>query len=645
MKISVIVYDHGYREKFHFLPCITNQTLPKDEYEVIWVEYYGKVREEVTQYETQYENFKVIILNRKDLWHEGIQINEAVRQALGEVLFIIDGDVLVRPTFLESIWKEHQKESRLALYMKRYNEPVPPTGQPSGIFDWDELEKICVYDNPRNYGACLTIHRDWFWYVGGMDESPVFASYGNLAIDMQTRLENAGMKTRFHEDEIMLHPWHPGSGHGHNAKQEKVVQRRKRLGIYGTDDRRLVRIRYIGYVGEGSVGDDVVYAAFQEYIENNLRIPAKLFIRKPYLSKMRFLEERNYDFHIVGGGTCLSPMGREWVDKKAAKLADWNFPFCLYSVSGVNEQSRGEYAKTKKSLKMLDSIARKSLFSSVRDSEAYSLLKKGNAKNLSLDGDATFYFVKNLYRYREKPSPEPRKIGLVLADVRPQWLGVYEFDKAQVIEEIKAFCVELLAEGYRVEPLLFNTSDKELYAEFAKSIGISFEGQEYPDLSFLADAICSCRALVGMRLHSSIFACACGTPFVSIIYKKPIKTLLDDWDYKYQVDVREISKASLRNQINSVLSSEAEIRKRSHEISDNCYRGQERALEIIATKIRNCNLISSISKIEDMKYQLKLFPLLYEDLELRLKSRLKSFPLLYKGLRGFRKLLRNLAVW
>jgi len=37
MKISVIMYDGGYRERFHIIDCLNNQTIDKDMYEILWV--------------------------------------------------------------------------------------------------------------------------------------------------------------------------------------------------------------------------------------------------------------------------------------------------------------------------------------------------------------------------------------------------------------------------------------------------------------------------------------------------------------------------------------------------------------------------------------------------------------------------------
>ena len=41
-ELSIILLDWSCRESFHTLECLSKQNIPRESYEVIWVEYYGR---------------------------------------------------------------------------------------------------------------------------------------------------------------------------------------------------------------------------------------------------------------------------------------------------------------------------------------------------------------------------------------------------------------------------------------------------------------------------------------------------------------------------------------------------------------------------------------------------------------------------
>src|SRR4051812_20961585 len=41
-KVSVVLIDWGVRESFHSLEYLNKQTAPRDDFELIWVEFYGR---------------------------------------------------------------------------------------------------------------------------------------------------------------------------------------------------------------------------------------------------------------------------------------------------------------------------------------------------------------------------------------------------------------------------------------------------------------------------------------------------------------------------------------------------------------------------------------------------------------------------
>lgn len=63
-KISVILADAGFREQFHTVDCLNQQTLPRQHYELLWIEYYGRVNSRLKE-----KNVEITLLNRTGTRH------------------------------------------------------------------------------------------------------------------------------------------------------------------------------------------------------------------------------------------------------------------------------------------------------------------------------------------------------------------------------------------------------------------------------------------------------------------------------------------------------------------------------------------------------------------------------------------------
>ena len=170
--ISVIMVDGSFRESFHSIDFFGRQTLSPDDYELIWVEYYDKVNPLLAEKISRYPNFRFITLNRDGLYHSSYCFNAGIRESRGELLVIPDADVVVEADFLETIWREHQKNEELVTYCYRYDEP-----QEAHRSDWDleHLRRVCKLGHTPNYGACVSVRKKWLLEINGYEQHPVFA--------------------------------------------------------------------------------------------------------------------------------------------------------------------------------------------------------------------------------------------------------------------------------------------------------------------------------------------------------------------------------------------------------------------------------------------------------------------------------------
>lgn len=205
-KISVVMVDGSFRESFHSVDFFGNQTFAKDEYELLWVEYYDKINPVLAEKISKYNNFRVITLKEKGTYHSSYCFNAGISASRGELLVIPDADQAAESNFLEQVWKAHQANDKLAVYIYRHDEPQKRHIRRIAI---EHLRKACLLMNPKNYGGCLTVRKKWLSEINGYEEHPVFGTGDHAnGLDVYTRLKNLGLCIMWHSKLKLYHPWH-----------------------------------------------------------------------------------------------------------------------------------------------------------------------------------------------------------------------------------------------------------------------------------------------------------------------------------------------------------------------------------------------------------------------------------------------------
>lgn len=210
-KISVITWNGGFRESFHTVDFFKNQTLPSEEYEFIWVEYYDTADESLKEKIATVDNARIVFLNREEQWHVGQCLNEGIKQSLGELLVIADGDIAVEPEFLEQVWKDHLKNEDLVIYYRRWDELQESHQGSFSRNSIEHLKNVCQLNNPENYGGCVTVRRQVIEQVGGYEEHQIIGGAGAVSKELYIRLRNLGAPIMWHRSEKIYHPWHKGT--------------------------------------------------------------------------------------------------------------------------------------------------------------------------------------------------------------------------------------------------------------------------------------------------------------------------------------------------------------------------------------------------------------------------------------------------
>lgn len=238
-KVSFVLLDWSCRESLHIFHYLNQQNIPRDNYEIIWIEYYNRRSPEIqTWLENCSQQSKPPILDQwivMDMpetlyYHKHLMYNIGIVLSKGEIVTICDSDAMVRPTFVETIIKSFEEDSNIALHMdevRNNDQKFHPFDYPS--FDEVEDEGAINFKNGTttglidtvdplhtlNYGACLCARRDDLIAIGGSDEHLDYLGHVCGPYELTFRLRNLGRREFWHPSELLYHVWHPGqAGNG-----------------------------------------------------------------------------------------------------------------------------------------------------------------------------------------------------------------------------------------------------------------------------------------------------------------------------------------------------------------------------------------------------------------------------------------------
>ncbi|MCC7145359.1 MAG: hypothetical protein IT443_02845 [Phycisphaeraceae bacterium] len=225
-KVSVIMVDGSFREAFHAIDFFGRQNMPREDYELIWVEYFDKVNPEIARRVAAHPNFRIICLGLPDPYHSSYCFNRGILEAKADLIVIPDGDIVVEEDFLARVYQDHQQSERLVEYFHRHNEPEDQHREP---VDLEHLRKVCTITNPANHGGCLSVRKKWLLEINGYDQHPIFSTgFHANDKDVYARLNNLGLLVRWSPDVKLFHPWHvtTSAWSPHYAPQTQLIHYR-----------------------------------------------------------------------------------------------------------------------------------------------------------------------------------------------------------------------------------------------------------------------------------------------------------------------------------------------------------------------------------------------------------------------------------
>lgn len=228
-KVSVILVDWGVRESFHSVRYLAKQTVPRDQYEVIWVEFYDRKPKELAQLARQSGRLdKWLVMGYPDSthYHKHRMYNAGIVLSEGDICVICDSDAIFTPTFIENLQKAFAEEPKRAVHVDEvrnysknfypFNYPPLPRVLGTGCVNWTGVTTTGLDNHPdmihsANYGACMAARREDLIRIGGADEHLDYLGYICGPYELTFRLTHFGRREHWLRNEYLYHVWHPNT--------------------------------------------------------------------------------------------------------------------------------------------------------------------------------------------------------------------------------------------------------------------------------------------------------------------------------------------------------------------------------------------------------------------------------------------------
>jgi len=216
-RVSLVLTDWSCRESFHILDYLAAQDVPRDWFEVLWIEYYDRAAPEIGRRITEARRTRSappidrwIVMNMPPQahYHKHLLYNVGVLASRGDLLMTGGSDAMLTPRFVRTLLEAFEEDPKIVLHFEEVRSPSHrfyPFNGPT--FD----EVLANGTTQRNYRACMCARRDDVIAIGGADEHGEYLGYVGGPYDLSGRLVNLGRREVWHPTEATYHAWHPGA--------------------------------------------------------------------------------------------------------------------------------------------------------------------------------------------------------------------------------------------------------------------------------------------------------------------------------------------------------------------------------------------------------------------------------------------------
>ena len=231
-ELSIILIDWGVRERFHAVEWLSQQSVPRDQYELIWVELRDRV---VPQVQAKVDHL-LTLNNTEPLYHKHKAINAGLAKASGRIVTMCDSDAVFPPDFVASVLEGFGERKVLMHQEWRFDISYP---------DGASIEHIEQLHRPGavpNTSACTSMLRRDAIGFGGVDEHECYRGIVSGQFELVWRLINSGVPEVWHEKVFIYHFHHPFTGDtlDQRSPESKDIAMHNLAGVEGFSEGRLL---------------------------------------------------------------------------------------------------------------------------------------------------------------------------------------------------------------------------------------------------------------------------------------------------------------------------------------------------------------------------------------------------------------------
>jgi hypothetical protein len=230
-KVSFVLLDWSVRESFHFLDYLGRQSVPRESFEVLLIEYYSRESPALARVVSQVDTWVLLGMPASCYYHKHLMYNAGITMARGEILVFCDSDAMARESLVGAIIDTFEDDPKIVLHLDQFRNnrrDFYPFNFPSFA---DVLGPGCINNaggrtkgigqpedplHECNYGACMCARREDLIAIGGADEHLDYLGHICGPYEMTFRLANFDRRERWHQSEFLYHTWHPGQSGANN---------------------------------------------------------------------------------------------------------------------------------------------------------------------------------------------------------------------------------------------------------------------------------------------------------------------------------------------------------------------------------------------------------------------------------------------
>jgi hypothetical protein len=269
---------------------------------------------------------------------------------------------------------------------------------------------------------------------------------------------------------------------------------------------------YIGWIGNGNLGDEALFLAFKKlfpgvrFIDITDAIPIELRLHGLLMGKKIF------DVVFLGGGTLINGAGYLPPLEKALSQG---YPCIVFGTGVRNPQYWAELNSHDPMLRMtswVNSLKRTNRVL-VRGPDSKTHLDNYGLSDSCVIGDPALSIC-------TPRLPREGKFKKVILNVGSK--GVIWGEQALVNEEVGRFACYLLGSGMEVHFLAMNDSDAVNINLITEKFALDDKIKvwcDHANINATIEYIADSDVVIGQRLHAVVLACGSGVPAISLSYR------------------------------------------------------------------------------------------------------------------------------